>query len=219
MNSSTTGRDLAISIIFAAVSVIMFVPLFIYRGVGFFDFWWWMSSSLIVLITAGMLADNAYSQSFASDIRDHPGWKILAGLGAAGLLYAAFFIGNILSRSLFSFAGSDIHAVYGFKGNAAPARIVLLMALVIGPGEELFWRGFLQRRFSGHSGGLAGYALATALYAGVHIASGNIMLVLAALVCGMFWGFLYYRYRSMMINIVSHTVWDIAVFVVFPFTG
>ncbi len=55
------------------------------------------------------------------------------------------------------------------------------------------------------------------LYTAVHLASGNIMLVLAAAVCGVFWGWLYLRYRSPVLNIVSHTLWDLAVFVVFPF--
>ena len=45
------------------------------------------------------------------------------------------------------------------------------------------------------------------------------MLVLAAMVCGIFWGLLYLRFESPLINMVSHTVWDIAVFIVFPFAA
>ena len=33
----------------------------------------------------------------------------------------------------------------------------------------------------------------------------------------LFWGWLYLRFRSPVLNIVSHTLWDLAVFVVFPF--
>jgi membrane protease YdiL (CAAX protease family) len=44
------------------------------------------------------------------------------------------------------------------------------------------------------------------------------MLILAALIAGLFWGFMYYRYRSLLANVVSHTVWDVAVFLVFPFS-
>jgi membrane protease YdiL (CAAX protease family) len=219
MNSTAPGRDLAISIIFIIASSILFVPLFLYRGIRCFDFWWWMSASLIVLITAGIMADQEYCPALMRDIKENIAWKIVAGLGAACLLFAAFFIGNIMSRHMFSFAGSDINAIYGFKGAAAPVRIVPLMTLVIGPGEELFWRGFLQRRFAMHSNGLTGFMLTTVLYAGVHAASGNIMLVLAALVCCVLWGFLYYRFQSMLVNIVSHTIWDIAVFIIFPFSG
>jgi hypothetical protein len=43
------------------------------------------------------------------------------------------------------------------------------------------------------------------------------MLVLAAAVCGLFWGVLYLRTGSILLVAVSHTLWDIAVFVLFPF--
>jgi hypothetical protein len=43
------------------------------------------------------------------------------------------------------------------------------------------------------------------------------MLIVAALVAGLFWGWMYMRYNSMVMNIVSHTVWDIAVFLILPF--
>jgi membrane protease YdiL (CAAX protease family) len=43
------------------------------------------------------------------------------------------------------------------------------------------------------------------------------MLILAAAVCGVFWGGLYLRFRSPLLNIVSHTLWDLLVFVILPF--
>jgi hypothetical protein len=96
-------------------------------------------------------------------------------------------------------------------------RVVLLIALLIGPGEELFWRGFFQENAGARIGRPAGFILASLLYTSVHLASGNIMLILAAAVCGVFWGWLYLRFRSPLLNGVSHTVWDLLVFVVFPF--
>ena len=44
------------------------------------------------------------------------------------------------------------------------------------------------------------------------------MLLLAALVCGVFWGWLYIRFDSILLNAVSHTAWDVAVFLIFPFS-
>jgi membrane protease YdiL (CAAX protease family) len=49
------------------------------------------------------------------------------------------------------------------------------------------------------------------------VASGNPMIILAAAVCGIFWGGLYLRFRSPVLNAVSHTVWDLLVFVILPF--
>ena len=66
---------------------------------------------------------------------------------------------------------------------------------------------------------MPGFLVATFLYTAVHIATGNMVLVFAALVCGLFWGWLYMKYRSMIINVISHTVWDVGVFILLPFTA
>jgi len=42
--------------------------------------------------------------------------------------------------------------------------------------------------------------------------------VLAAALCGVFWGYLYLRLRSVWLNVISHLVWDLAVFMFFPFS-
>jgi len=42
------------------------------------------------------------------------------------------------------------------------------------------------------------------------------MLVLAAAAAGLFWGYLYHRFRSVLLNAVSHTLWDLVIFLVLP---
>lgn len=173
-------------------------------------------------IIAGLLIiigikDPGWRQALAADFRDRLPVKIFIGLAAAAGLYLVFWIGNLLARQLFPFAEMGISGVYAYKGQASAIRIAVLMLAVIGPGEELFWRGYLQHRWQVEISPVKGYLLATLIYTAVHLGSANIMLVLAAAVCGLFWGFLYYRFRSITINVVSHTVWDIAVFLLFPF--
>jgi len=202
-----------------AAAVFLFVPLFIIRGIGWFDFWWWMSINLIMLISMSWIIDRPGAVSMEGQDADGAGKKIILGIASAVFLYLVFFIGNILSRKIFPFASAGIDSVYGFRGGASSMRIAVLMLLIIGPGEEVFWRGFIQRRYQEHLGGWKGFLVATGIYAAVHLGSGNIMLVLAALTCGLFWGFLYLRYRSMMLNIISHVIWDISVFLLFPFSG
>ena len=102
---------------------------------------------------------------------------------------------------------------------ASKLRIAVLMIFIIGPGEELFWRGFLQRSLQNKIGNNLGFILATSIYTLVHLGSGNVMLVLAAGVCGLFWGYLYLRYGSITLNIVSHTLWDVTVFLWLPFNS
>jgi hypothetical protein len=80
----------------------------------------------------------------------------------------------------------------------------------------LFWRRLLQRRLEDLWGGWKGCLAAAALYTAVHAGSGNPLLVLAAGVCGLFWGYLYLRFRSVVLNAVSHALWDAAVFILWP---
>jgi uncharacterized protein len=205
-----------IAIILAAIA--LFVPLFIYRAIGPFDFWWWMSLNLALLIGVALKIDPSFRRSIATDLHAGIPKKIAFGILAAAVLYFIFFAGNVVSRKLFAFAGQNIAAVYDFKAGAAPIRIWLLMTLIIGPGEEVFWRGYLQRALALRFGPANGCFLAAMLYAGVHLASGNVMLVVAALVCGFAWGWLYLRFGSITLNAVSHTVWDVSVFLLFPFS-
>jgi len=203
----------------AGLSILMFSPMFVLRQAGPIDFWWWMTINLSVLLTIAMVTDWEYYYILTKDFTTDIWKKIGIGLLSALILYLVFFLGNYLSRLWFDFASPGIENVYKFKGDAAGIRIAILMLLVIGPGEELFWRGYLQRKFSKHYGKWAGLIIALVLYTGVHIFTGNIMLILAAFICGLFWAWMYLKYESMLINVVSHTVWDIVVFLLLPFSG
>ena len=215
-----TSRDmLSINrlLLITSLAILLFSPMFVLRGMGSFDFWWWMSSNLVVLITLALLLDPSYPDFLKKDFSKDLFKKFLYGLLSAVLLYLLFFIGNKLSRLMFDFAGEGISNVYAFKGDAQGIRIALLMLLIIGPGEELLWRGFLQNNLQTRLGKWQGYALATVIYTGVHVLTGNIMLILAALIAGLFWGWMFMKYNSMVMNIISHTIWDISVFLIFPF--
>ncbi len=203
---------------YVAAAAALFTPLFLFGGAGAFDFWWWMSANIAALCAMAFAFDRAYPSLLAADARAGVPKKLALGLVSALALLVVFYAGNELSRLMFPFAAKDIGSIYQLKGSASLPRIALLMVLVIGPGEELIWRGFIQRHLESHLGGPKGLVLATALYAAVHVATGNVMLVLAALVCGAFWGLCYMRYRSMVLNCVSHVVWDVLAFLVVPFS-
>ena len=197
-------------------SIFLFCPLFVLRGIGPLDFWWWMSLNLVLLISAAAKIDPSFRGSIMTDLRGGISKKIALGVLAAAALYSVFFFGNTISRKLFPFATPDITAIYELKAGVAPVRVWILMTLVLGPGEELFWRGYLQRALTRRIGQWPGYILASMVYTGVHLASGNILLVVAALICESFWGWLYLRSGSILLNAVSHTVWDVSVFLLWP---
>ena len=201
-----------------ALAALLFGVLFSQQGLGPLDFWSGLSGSILFLCGLAWLSDRSYAPRLYSDLSSGIVSKLCWGIGSAVLLYLVFACGNILLRLIFPLqAGGNIQAVYALKDGASLLRVTLLLALVIGPGEELFWRGAIQHRLSVSCGSLWGFLLAATIYAGVHIASGNPLLVMAAAVCGIYWGLLYWWKRSLLINCVSHTLWDLTVFLVLPF--
>ena len=55
-------------------------------------------------------------------------------------------------------------------------------------------------------GDIRGLAMGTLVYGGVHLFSMNLILILAALVAGAFWGTLYLWKRDLGLVIVSHSL-------------
>ena len=206
----------ATSYALAGCAAVLFIALFRFRSFGPLDFWWWMSLDIILLCGFAFALDRSLLAAVRDDARSGTAKKAALGLAAAAVLYAVFAVGRFIALRLLSFAAGDIQAVYGLKAGAAPLRIALLLAFVIGPGEELFWRGTLQRAWSARFGHVRGFLLATFLYTLVHVASGNAMLVAAAAIGGLFWGFLYLRTNSVLLTAVSHTAWDLLVFILLP---
>ena len=199
------------------VALVLFSPMFVIRSIGGFDFWWWMSTNLIVVTSLSFWLDKSFAIHLKTDLSANLKSKALWGILSAAVLYLVFFAGNYFSRLLFDFAGEGIDGVYQFKGDAHGIRIALLMLVIIGPGEEIFWRGFLQRYLQIRLGKWGGFIAGAILYTGVHVFTGNIMLILAALFAGIFWGWMYMRHNSVFMNSVSHTLWDITVFILVPF--
>jgi membrane protease YdiL (CAAX protease family) len=141
---------------------------------------------------------------------------IMAGIAGAPLLYVVFVIGGWASKSILPFAGDEISSIYELGGTAPRWLLVLLLAALIAPCEEIFWRGLIQSTFSYRFGDVRGLLLMAAAYALVHVWAWNLMLVVSALVCGLFWGFMVYRLKSLVPSIISHVLWDLAIFVFYP---
>jgi len=94
--------------------------------------------------------------------------------------------------------------------------IATALALAIGPGEELFWRGLIQRRLMQRFGRLRGTLIASSIYGGIHLVSGNLTLTGAAGTAGLYWGAVYARDQRMAPMIISHVAWDIWIFLIAP---
>ncbi|MBO7547704.1 MAG: CPBP family intramembrane metalloprotease [Bacteroidales bacterium] len=147
--------------------------------------------------------------------------QFLAGTALAFALWGIFWIGDKAAAWMFGFARPEVDAVYAMKEGSPAWMIALLLLVLIGPAEEFFWRGYVQRTLGrilpGRRAADAAFLLTTAVYALVHIWSFNFMLVMAALVAGAVWG-LIYRLRPQLLPalILSHALWDALVFVLLP---
>lgn len=145
-------------------------------------------------------------------------WReFLLGAGIAVVLWGVFWLGDKCSQLLFDFARPQVDMIYGIKSGTSSTLVGLLLLLIIGPGEEIFWRGYVQEHLSERYSPNVGFLLATAAYTLIHVPSLNFMLIMAALVCGIAWGGLYRLFPNHFTAIViSHALWDAAAFVWIP---
>ncbi len=176
------------------------------------DFWLAMSLSSASLAIVSLLMQR---KNLKELFRFKPMF-IPVAVTVSFVLYIVFALGNFVV-SFIPFFSVQVVNIYGIKDGIPVIWIVLMMTLIIAPAEEIFWRGFVQRRLTEKFDLLIGFAVATLLYSLVHVWSLNLMLIAAALVCGFFWGLLTLYYRSLWPAIISHIIWDLAVFIIFPF--
>ena len=134
--------------------------------------------------------------------------EIALGVATAAGLYGIFRVGDTVARDVMPRGGEEIGDIYALRSLRPKEELVARLGLVIGPAEELFWRGFVQGR--------AGYLTATALYGGAHIVTENATLIGAATIAGMYWGFLRAIGVPLGALVVSHVAWDVWIFLIAP---
>lgn len=192
----------------ATLWTIMFSPW----TAPYVNFWWAMTGSACTLSLCATLFMPGWWKRVHIKLSD-----ILLGVGIAVTLWGVFWIGDKLSQIMFNFARPQVDLIYGMKEGESPWLLTALMLFLIGPAEEIFWRGYIQQRFSERWNPNIGFIVTTAIYALVHAGSFNFMLTMAALVAGAAWGLIYRIWPERFgAIIISHALWDVAVFIWFP---
>jgi membrane protease YdiL (CAAX protease family) len=207
-----SSKGLYLSIILAFV---LWIVIFIIRP---FNFWLMLSFSTSLLASVALVFGHPVIS------KDELSWQnLLLGVLMAILLYFIFWIGNKalmlisgLFPSLLADRAGNINAVYANREIVSPLLVGTLLFFPIGFGEEVFWRGFIQRRFAQKWSPLTACIITILLYVGVHLPTENPVLILAALTCGVFWGGLYWATGRLVPVVVCHMLWDPAIFVIFP---
>ncbi len=148
-------------------------------------------------------------------VRIGPGHVLLGLLSALGL-YLTFSVGDRFARRYVPGGDAQIRDIYALRTLRPRAEIATRLALIVGPAEEIFWRGLVQEALMRRFGRWTGAALAATAYGGVHVTTGNFTLFGAAGVAGAHWCALYAARVPLGALIVSHVAWDIWIFLVQP---
>ncbi len=92
----------------------------------------------------------------------------------------------------------------------------ILLFIIIVPGEELFWRGFLQKRLKNIVSPAYAIIISAILFGISFIFSGFYLGMIAAAVIGALLGILYEWKKSMPLIIVAHITMLLLFFIIFP---
>ena len=194
------------------IAAVLWTVMFSPWTVPHINFWIMMTCSGVTLTLYSTWASPGWWKDIRIGLSD-----ILLGAGLAALMWGVFWLGEFFSTLLFDFARPQVDAIYGIKEGESPLVLTLLMLFIIGPAEEIFWRGYIQKGLSSRWNPNIGFVVTTLVYSLVHLAKFNFMLIMAAAVAGLIWGLAYRMFPERLgAIIISHALWDCAVFIWFP---
>ena len=142
--------------------------------------------------------------------------EVVAGFASAAVLYGTFKLGDRFARRFVPGGADQVADIYALRELAPRGQTAARLVSVIGPAEELFWRGLVQEALMRRYGRWTGAAVAAVAYSGVHVTTGNFTLMGAAGVAGAHWSALYAAGVPLGALIVSHCAWDVWIFLVQP---
>ena len=209
---SYSKHSLTKPIIGCSIAAVLWTIMFSPWTAPHVNFWVMMTCSGLALTAYSTWAQRGWWKDIKFDATN-----IVLGIALAAALWGIFWIGDKLSSLMFDFARPQVNLIYGMKEGENPWVLTFLMLFIIGPAEEIFWRAYVQKTFSKRWNPNIGFIVTTLVYSLVHISKFNFMLIMAAMVAGIVWG-LAYRFFPEKLGaiIISHAIWDCAVFIWFP---
>ena len=172
------------------------------------EFWYFYTFTILFLMSI------AY---FYTKIKDEV--KTLSyifwGLIYGTLIYAIIAFGYKLIHILPIISASGIN---DFINKFAPSSIsqYVFLFILIAPGEELFWRGYIQQQLKNWFKPFYAVVISSALFSLSLVFSGFGLGILVAFVVGILFGLLYEWKKSMQLIILAHITMLVLLFLVFP---
>lgn len=172
---------------------------------------WVVMSATLATMGVAVLIVRAPSLS----PRVAPGAALAVGLGGGVGLYLATRVFVALMASRWPALLRHSRETYSRRGRMPLAAAVLLAAVVNASGEELFWRGLVQTRWSHGLGTAGGGLLAWATFVVANLPSANLAIVAGAVVGGAVWTALAWWTHGVLASLACHGLWT-ALMLVFP---
>jgi uncharacterized protein len=142
--------------------------------------------------------------------------EMVLGAVSAAALYGTFKVGDQFARRFVPGGDDQIRDIYSLRDLAPRGETATRLVAIIGPAEELFWRGLVQEALMRRYGRWTGAAMAAVTYSAIHVTTGNFTLMGAAGVAGAHWCALYAAGVPIGALIVSHCAWDVWIFLIQP---
>lgn len=168
-------------------------------------FWPTITVSALILLSLSLIRFS--SMKIRVTAKD-----LLIGVACALLIYAFFWGGFQIVKGFPGFS-QQVNWVYQLRGSTPITSISAALLFPIGPSEELYWRGFIQRHLNTKVSPNRALLLTSALYTMIHVSTFNPSLMLVALIGGLFWGYMFNRLGNLFPVLVSHVLFDELIFV------
>ncbi|WP_313891466.1 type II CAAX endopeptidase family protein [Psychrobacillus sp.] len=142
---------------------------------------------------------------------------LLYGIAFGILLYGVLAAGYKALELVPSFSTTTVDRFFQKFGPTSLWNYLLLV-FIIAPGEELFWRGFIQQQLKRWLSPFYAIVASSMLFGLSLLFSGFWLGMLGAFVIGLILGALYEWKKSMPLIILAHITMIVLLFLVLPFT-
>ncbi len=170
---------------------------------------YWLTMSLAAVWTVGALLSGPLHLGRIT-WQDRSTRPVVTGTAIGLLLGGVFLAGGLAVRDIPVIA-DPIRRVLEFT-NHGPHLLIVLIALVNGVAEELFFRGALYTAL----GRCYPVAISTLLYAAATLATGNPMLAFAGLILGTVCGLQRRATGGVLAPVLTHVVWGLIMVLALP---
>lgn len=199
-------RRIVVAIVLAIGSALL--GYLLARKPGDTAFFWLMLLLAAVWMVGALLAGPLHLGSVRFRGRNER--PVFTGTGIGLALGALFLLGGLLARQIPVLA-TEVTKVVEFASHGS-WRLVVLLTLVNGVAQEMFFRGALYTSLGRHYP----LTISTLLFVAATMASGNPMLGFAALVLGAVCGLERRATGGVLASILTHLVWGLIMVLALP---